>query len=713
MSETNFSPSIHRVVWMRNLLGRLHERSPSSLAGIANVWGVALRGRDIHQDVGQLFRVMTDPWSFAMTFEQISERARDVFQRLAKLDGGRTGHEIAELLATDFVDLREPLRELYRAGFIYAEQSEMGVDDQGEARLLIPREVHGLFHRIQQERARTDPDKCTLEELLTHLDDADLAEIASSLGYTVIPAIAIRADLIQYVRPRLSDPDRVARSRRDLKRPARSLIDWLEEQGRADPGSARRALLLDTDALRGAIWDLAAVGLIWRGYDENGNLQIVFPTAVRVPAPIPKPQLPDLERVPVDQVEEPEWKFPYAAAWDLLTVLRETQVGATQGLARMLRDGGHGLTAAGNARLAAMLWMASDRDQNSTVPTGYLWFLSALATGEDLIDDRDPPGLSDNVRPWTRLDFSTQQKRLVSHWLRWSHWYEARGRDSVEVWGARWVDFRQALADRLIALDPQRWYTVSSFAERFAVEHPDALGTQFSAALNREHVDESMESRRRDVVRFVTEMTLLTAGSWLGLIETSRARRRGYVFRVTEIGLWALGHREDPQALEPFGEHPLAVQANFDVLLLNPEPRLVWALTGFADLYELDRVSTFQLTEASIHRAIDAGASVEQVLKALERYSGDPVPDNVRVDLQEWAANYRRARVGWGLMVQLSHSGELERLREALAEQGLSVESMAADRLFIGVASDDRRDATARVVRTVLNDLNIAARWGW
>jgi hypothetical protein len=697
---------------MRNLLGRLHERSASSLAGIANVWGVELRGRDIHQDVGQLFRVMTDPWSFAMAFERLDARDRDLLQRIVAVDGGRTGHQLAEALETDFSDIRGSLRTLYRSGFIYAEQAEMGVDDQGEARLLIPREVAGLLGRLREERSQTDPDQCTLSELLDRLDDADLAEIASALGYTVIPAVALRADLIAYIRPRLSDPERLSRSRRNLSGPAAKLSEWLETAGRSYPESARASLNLDHGELRGAIWDLAALGMIWRGYDDNGKLEIVFPVAIRVPTPIPKAPLPDLEKIPAEQVEEPEWIFPYAAAWDLLTVLRETQIGQTQGLARMLRDGGHGLTAAANARLASMLWMAGRfRDQDATVPTGYVWFLAALATGEDLIDDRDPPGLSDHVRPWTRIDFPTQHQRIVSNWLRWSHWYEARGRDSVEVWGARWGDFRKSLADRLTALDPDRWYTVSSFAERFAAEFPDALGTQFSAALNREHVDESMEARRRDVVRFVTEMTLLTAGTWLGLIETTRSRRRGYVFRMTEIGRWALGPDEEPPEIEPFGDHPIAVQANFEIFLLAPEPRFVWAISGFADLVELDRVSTFRLTEESIHRAIDAGATVDQILKALVRYSGDAVPENVAADLQEWATSYRRARVGWGLMIQLSHSGELERLSDALHAQGLAVEPISTDRLFIRIVSDDRREATARVVRTVLNDLGIAARW--
>src|SRR5690606_17397873 len=108
----------------------------------------------------------------------------------------------------------------------------------------------------------------------------------------------------------------------------------------------------------------------------------------------------------------------------------------------------------------------------------------------------------------------------------------------------------------------------------------------------------------------------LTAGTWLQLIETGRSRKRGYVFRVTDAGRWALGLHEDVPEEPSFGDYPIAVQANFQVLLTGPEPRLVWALSGFADLVELDRVSTFQVTEESIHRAIDAGATVEQILKA-------------------------------------------------------------------------------------------------
>jgi hypothetical protein len=697
---------------MRNLLGRLHERSPSSLAGIARAWGVELRGRDVHQDVGQLFRVMTDPWSFAMAIERLDTPSRRLLFQLVDLDQSLAGHQIAEKIETDFTAIRDALQTLYRAGFLFAEQAEMGVDNHGEARLLVPREIVGLTGRLRREQTLLDPEQCSLTELLDRLDEADLAEIASALGYTVIPAVALRADLIEYIRPRLSDPERVARTRRELDGPAAEMANWLDTVGRSYPESARSSMEIDHQTLRGAIWDLAALGLVWRGYDERGKLEIVFPSAIRNPEPIPKAPPPELESIPADQVEEPEWIHPYAVSWDLLTVFRETQIGQPQSMARMLRDGGHGLSVAANARLAESLWMGSGtRDESGTVPTGYLWFLSALATGEDLIDDRDPPGLTDNVRPWTRLDFPTQYQRLFESWLRWTHWYEARGRDSVEVWGARWTDFRRALVDELARLDAETWYTVASFAERFSAEHTDALGTQFSAALNREHIDESLEARRRDVVRFVAEMTLLTAGTWLGLIETTRSRRRGYVFRLTDVGCWALGIEDEAPQLEPFGEHPIAVNANFDVLLLQPEPRLVWAISGFADLVELDRVTTFRLTEDSIHRAIDAGATVDQVLKALVRYSGEAVPENVSADLKEWATSYRHARIGWGIVIQLSHMAELERLSGELREQGLTVEPIAGDRLFIRIASDDRREATARVVRTVLSDLSIAARW--
>jgi hypothetical protein len=700
---------------MRNLLGRLHERSPSSLAGIARAWGVELRGRDVHQDVGQLFRVMTDPWSFSIAVERLDPAPRRLLFRLAEIRQTQTGHEIAAALEVDFDAVRDSLRTLYRAGFVYDEQSEMGVDDRGEARLLVPRELVALSSRLEEERTQPDPDACTLPELLERLDDPDLAEIASAHGYTVVPTVALRADLIEYIRPRLSDPDRLSRARQALTGATARLSEWLETVGRSYPESARSSLELSHDDLRGAIWDLAALGLIWRGYDDSGKLEIVFPSVIREPEPVPKTPAPSLVEIPETEIDSPEWIFPYAICWDLLTVLRESQIGQTQALARMLRDGGHGLSAAATDRLAPMLWLAStDGDHGGTIPTGYLWFLSALATSEHLIDDQDPPGMTDHVRPWTRHDFPTQHRRLVGHWQRWTHWYEARGRDSVDVWGARWADFRAALSADLARLDLDHWYTVASFAERFAAEQGDALGTQFSAALNREHVDESLGARRRDVVRFVTEMTMLTAGVWLGLIEISRSRRRGYVFRLTRVGQWVLNDPEQNESpeIDAFGEHPVAVQANYEIFLTGPQPRLIWAISGFADLLELDRVTRFRVTESSIHRAIDAGASVEQLLKALVRYSGNPVPENVAADMQEWAETYRRARISRGLMVQLSHAGELERLSDALSAQGLTVEPASNDRLFVRVISADRDEATARVLRTVLSDLGIAARWG-
>jgi hypothetical protein len=692
---------------MRNLLGRLHERSPASLAGIARCWSVDLRGRDIHQDVGHLFRVMTDPWAFAMTYERLEPSQRRLLCHVIEHGQAAAGHEIAASLDREFDDVREDLQALYRAGFLFAEHAEGGVDDRGEDRLLVAREIGGLVRRIQEEQKQKDPDECTLTELLDHLDDAELSDIAEGLGYTVIPAVALRADLIEYLRPRLSDPERIARIRGKLTGATAALYQWLETVGRSYPESARSSLELTQGELRAAIHKLVSHGLIWRGYDESGKLEIVLPSQIREPAPIPAAPAPELVTIPVEQVEESEWTHPFACAWDLLIALRETQVGRTQALARMLRDGGHQLSASASRRLAAMLWNANDE----TVPTGYLWFLAALADSEQLLDEADPPGLTDAVRPWTRLSFAEQQQRLVSHWLRWTNWYEARGRDSIEVWGARWPEFRERLVEQLTRLEPDTWYTVASFAEHFSARNPDALGTQFSAALNREQIDQSMEARRRDVVRFAAELTMLSACTWLRLIEISRSRRRGYVFRVTGVGCWSLGLEENVPEEPAVGEHPIAVQPTFDVLLLQPEPRMVWALSGFADLIELDRISTFRLTEASIHRALDAGASVEQILRALHRYGGGDLPENVAYQVQDWESRYRRARLSVGMVIELSHSGEMARLEEALELQGLTLERLASDRLMIRVESLDRVESASRAVQATLRDLEITARW--
>ena len=56
---------------MRNLLGRLHARSPAELARIAAFWQVPLGGGDRHAQIGALYRTLIDPRAVRSAWERL------------------------------------------------------------------------------------------------------------------------------------------------------------------------------------------------------------------------------------------------------------------------------------------------------------------------------------------------------------------------------------------------------------------------------------------------------------------------------------------------------------------------------------------------------------------------------------------------------------------------------------------------------------------
>src|SRR5690606_18124863 len=133
-------------------------------------------------------------------------------------------------------------------------------------------------------------------------------------------------------------------------------------------------------------------------------------------------------------------------------------------------------------------------------------------------------------------------------------------------------------------------------------EFPNALGAHFTAAASYEAGEESPEARRRAVVRLAAAVTLTTAGAWLGLVEVARAQRRGTVLRVRPDLGWLVDESLDPPEEPALGGQTLVVQPNFEVLLLRPAPRHVWALSAFTALERLDRVTIYRLTRESVDR---------------------------------------------------------------------------------------------------------------
>ncbi|MDI3339645.1 MAG: helicase-associated domain-containing protein [Sphaerobacter sp.] len=685
---------------MRNLLGRLLDRPPRSLAAIAQFWDVELRGWDAHADIGHLYRVMTEPWSFALAWQQLTTLERAILEALAGDDAAATLETIAARVAAPAEAVLPALRRLYRAGLLAREQppEAAGLPPAPE-RFFLPRELGHLTQRLRAERARGLPLQQGAAELLEWFDDQELAAIAQHLGYRVIPAVAIRADLVAYVTPRIGNPDVIRATVRALDPTAARLWRWLtEREGVADPLAARQELGLALRTLRQALQTLGRRGLLWRGYDADGALRAVVPDIVRQPAPPPAVPPPPLVPVEPALVEVPEWSPVFTAAWDLLTLLREVAAGR----ARWRRGGA---SAASLRPLAPRLWLRS----GDLPPTGYVPFLLWLAEAQGLLAPAGGGLVPDRLRPWTRLDFAAQMRQLVARWLEAAEWPEGAEREALQVWGGDWPGFRRRLLDALDTLDSDCWYTLESVTARFAATTPGALGAHFTAAASAEPGVESPEARRQAVIRLAAAVTLTTAGAWLGLVEVARAQRRGTVLRVRpDLGWLRDASRPAPEE-PPLGPHPLAVQPTGELLLLHPSPRRVWALSAFAALERLDRVAIYRLTRESVEAGLAAGLTLERMVQFLERESGAPLPPNVAYQLQEWVRAYRRVRLRRAVLLAPDDRASLAELEAALRASGLRVERLSGERLLVLLPADD--EAAVERLEATLRELGRTPQW--
>ncbi len=662
---------------MRNLLGRLHDRSPHDLELIARWWEVEPGRRDRYAVAGLLYRTMTDPWAYALAWEQLSPFEQALIELLTSDGSSRTVTQLSERMRASDETVRNLVTRLFRIGFLYVDQDDddgSALPDVQDPKYFLPRELAHLTGRLREERDLGIPADLDVDALLDRLNDGALADIAEHMGRQIIPAVAMRRELIAQISPRLADPEHLRDTVRSFNPTVSRVWRWLFE--RTSPGAPlelRDALGLSNAELRLAVQTLARRGLIWRGYEEDGTLRLVIPEVLRHPRKAPEPSSPALVRVPEGAVEAVDWIFPYAAPWDLLTVVRAL----SSGLLVRRREGIDGRPGA-LRRLSQVLW----RRNGDVPPTGYVQFLDFLTRGLGLLESDGRGVATARMNAWSRQGFPRLNRELLDIWMRSTSWPEVTQRDLLQIWGGDWPNFRTRLLGRLREVPQGTWVTLESFAVRFAMENPAALGAHFTAAMSHEAMPDASDDRRRAVLQAAVEATVTLACEWLGLVQISSSERRT-VFCLTELGAWLCGQAPDPPHEPELGSHPLTVQANFEILLLRPSPRRVWALSAFTETIRLDHVSTYQVTRASVERGMSAGLSSAQICGFLEQQGEEPLPQNVTYEIENWARGFRRVVIRQGVMLDADDSDDCTRIAEALDAAGFKAERLPGDRLLV------------------------------
>ncbi|MEZ4572565.1 MAG: helicase-associated domain-containing protein [Thermomicrobiales bacterium] len=589
----------------------------------------------------------------------------------------------------------EALRDLYRQGIVAVEQAAN--DDDSSPRLYLPREIGSVFERLAEEQSSPPDLSRSLDELLATVPYVDVEEAANLWGARVMPGVHARAELINIIRGRLERPDQVSAGMERLPEIVRQLWRRLRDAGGSIPyDAAREATGLSTTAFRGAVRDLGSRLLVWHAYGPSDDGHARY---LRIPDGILHPQVPEPEPTPEiarfesDEVYEPGWMFPQAAAWDLLTILRDATRDAPRSSALLGGD------PAIQRRLGRRLWRADM--ETGGLPTGYMPFLARVGALLGVLQDYDGrtiPGPESET--WRNAAFSTAARRMVAAWTSAEEWIEGRDRIDLAMYGASWPAFRGTLLRAIADIGDDAWNDEESFVEYLIATEPDLLrqaqvgSTPSSQLPMRVGNRQRPSDRRADVLRLVIATTIETACVWLGIVERSQhIEGRRAVFRVTPFGRWVGGRGPEPSA-QHLGPSPLAVGANLQILLYRPTPRRLWALSAFAESACTDRVSTYLLTSSAVIRALASNVEIADIVNFLERQSGQQLPQTVRYTLEEWDSGYHRVWMQRAVILTPEDTEDRDRIIDVLDEVGLSAQSLPDGTIAL---VHDVSDATERI----------------
>lgn len=138
------------------------------------------------------------------------------------------------------------------------------------------------------------------------------------------------------------------------------------------------------------------------------------------------------------------------------------------------------------------------------------------------------------------------------------------------------------------------------------------------------------------------------------------------------------------------------VTPSFEVML-GPEadPELVATVALATEPGRMDLVLTRRLTPASIAAALSCGVDADAILAALDRVGRHPVPDNVRVLVQEWSEAARSVRLQRVWALEASNAAAADEVARAL---GADLVSRPTPTLIL--ARGDLPDPSPRFAKT-------------
>ncbi|MGN6697833.1 MAG: helicase-associated domain-containing protein [Thermomicrobiales bacterium] len=665
---------------MRNLFSVLRARSLDELRRIAACWDVPLTGQTTADFAAQLYRALREPWTVRDRAAALAAAEWAIIEAL--VEAAATPADLAARAGIAATDATTAIATLRACGIVVSDEGE---SEQVEA-LALPRELATAFERLRDERllGATLGPETPLRALLTTLEGGELEEAAEAWGVRVTPGAIGRDALTDEILARVDLPDQRRAIVATLPPAAARVFAALRAaQGRLALTDLREQVDLPPAALREALRLLARRLLVWHRWSA-GARELFVPRDVLAPRRPPRDAPPTL--TPIAAAPPDRAQALFEAAWDLLTILRRLTLNTLE-----WREGDEERNATALRRLAPALWTTS----GERVRPGYVPFLLALARDAGLVHLADERyEVTAAADAWRNLSFAEQTRALFTRWRAAVGWLEGLSQDDLQLTGVSWPAARAALLEELRACPPGAWFDATTLATRIARLRPALLSGSFSAARA------SGPAGTREEVTIAAVRVALHGGlTPLGVLAEGRSPDGALALALTDLGAWLLGSGAEP-APRPVGDRPLAVGADFEVLLFRPTPRRLWALGAIAELVRLDTVCVYRLTEAAIRRALGTGLTIEQIESFLTRASRAPLPQPVAFALRDWTRGQAGIQLTRTLVLRLTDPAAADRLRSVLARAGLpEPESLPEQRFLLGLPDEPALTALLEALR--------------
>lgn len=359
---------------------------------------------------------------------------------------------------------------------------------------------------------------------------------------------------------------------------------------------------------------------------------------------------------------------PQTVALDLIGILQALD---TQGGIQLSR-GGQPRASEVRKLAKAMGW----KDDTASVdgfpfPSPSVAWIESLQLAGLLVEHEGAllPGVT--ISAFTTRPYADQIRPVVGGMVGAGDWDERGANRDYSLRTHSLTEARQALAIGLAALPTEA-------AGFFAVDELDhrlfeRIGEHFSLGYRGYPPDayrKTPEQHRQELAAWQQKLreewlrrerlwlnhALTTWVYTLGLVELAVEGTTPIALRLTDLGRALLHpHLVAPDDVAPAeAQTAWVVQPNFEIVVYldRTTPQQLAFLERHAERIQAQQhVAQYRLTREAVYAALESGSTLEKLLTTLETTAGRPLPQNVAVDLREWAALreqmtiYRRARL--------------------------------------------------------------------